>query len=153
MTRIASTIDVSQPIALQKPVSTVATLQAPVHFTVDQVKDVEVLSQRLTALSQVVAENTKVQRSHPEQGVVTFKNQVCGASGDKLVLTHGFGQFADFVVTRWRSRPLPAAATVSGPSLVSDEEEAAATRQTDKNKLVLRSYVAGVANIRVYAGG
>ncbi len=151
--RIASRIDLSKPLADQRAKSTTETAERPVVFTESQLQDTSQLAKQLTALSLQMAQITQAQRSHPEQAPLTFENVECGDSGDKVVLHHNFGRFAECVVTSWKSYPLPAAATVLGHSLVSDIEEAPSTRRTDENKLALRSYVAGVATIRVYAGG
>ncbi len=153
LTRIASSIDLGQPIALQKAKSTVAALPRPVQFTEAQVADSKTLVKQLHAMQLEIAQTSHAVRAHPEQAPVTFRNVPCGVSGAKVTLRHGFGVYADFIVVNWKSTVLPAAATATGPSLVSDVEEAVATRGTDSNTLVLNSYVAGVATIRVFPGG
>ncbi len=123
------------------------------QFTEAQVADTKVLVKQLHSMQLEIAQTSHAVRAHPEQAPVTFRNVTCGDSGTKLILHHGFGTYADFIVVNWKSTVLPAAAAVAGPSLVSDVEEAATTRRTDSNTLCLNSYVAGVATIRVFPGG
>lgn len=149
---VASTIDLSVPIAQQKPTSSSASLNRPVQFTKEHLKDEDFLPRQLTNMQQEIARTTLAQRSHPEQAPVTFKNVVCPAGG-KVVLAHNFGRYADYIVVKWKSAPLPAVATATGHSLVCDEEEALTTRRTTEDVLCLNSNVAGVANIRVFPGG
>ncbi len=146
--RIASVIDLSQPLASQKPTSVSAALAKPVVFTAAQMKDPEFAAKQLVAVSTQIAQVTHAHRAHPEQAPVTFHNVLCGDSGDKTTLHHNFGRHADFIVTMWKG-----GATAAGHSLVCDEFDAAGTVVTDANKISFRSYVIGTANIRVYPRG
>ncbi len=140
--RVAYRIDVSK--AAPRFVAAVAAVPNPVQFTVEQLDDKPVLCHRLNALQGEMAAITRAQRSHPEQGPMTFDEVPCDASGTPVViLKHNLGHFAEYIVTKWKG-----AAVVSGPSLVCDEGDAAPL--TDANTLVLRSYVAGIASIRVF---
>ncbi len=150
--RIATTIDTALPVENQRAQNAVVTVARPVVFTGAQMKDHEFAAKQLTALSLQLADVAKKHGSHPEQAPITFKNVLCDVGGAKIVLHHGFGRNAEYLVTKWTSLDLPAAATVTMPNLVCDEKEAAATRRTDPNHLCLNSFVAGVANIRVYPG-
>ncbi len=148
--RVASSIDLSQPLGFQRPASVVVTLSRPVQFTKEQVTNPEFLTKQLTAMHQELAQNSHAQRSHPEQAPMTFHNVVCGTSGAKVVLPHGFNRHVDYLIVNWKSAPLPASATVTLYNLVCDEEEASTTRQTSTTVLALNSWVAGVATIRVF---
>ncbi len=141
--RLASTIDLAEWAPDSKPKTTTVSLTNPVKFTVEQAKDPTILAHRLNALELGQAENTQVQRSHPEQGPVTFKNVVVGTGGSKVRLQHNRGYFVEFIVTKWAGNGVTAA-----PILVSDELDT--TPESTVNMLVLRSEVAGTASIRVY---
>ncbi len=140
---LASSIDLSVAISLQRPTASVAPLIRPVIFTKEQLQSPDLHVKQLNALHLLVAQVTQAHRSHPEQAPITFKNVTCGAGGALVVLPHGFGRNAEYIVTKWKG-----AATVGGHSLVCDEDDATPT--TTKTTLALRSYVAGKANIRVY---
>lgn len=142
MARLASVIDHSASQRVARSVT--ATLARPVQLTEAHVKNPSVLVKQLTNLQQELAASTQVQRSHPEQTLITFEKVVCGISGAKVRIAHNFGVFADFIVTHWSGAS-------GGHSLVSDLDDASAV-ETDENTLVLRSYVAGIATIRVYQG-
>lgn len=147
--RVASVIDLSLPVDQQKAVVATTPLNRPLQFTKEQVADPAMLTKQLQALHQEVAQTTQAVRSHPEQAPITFNNVVCGIGGTKVVLQHGFGAFADYVVTRWSGD-----GTNALYSLTSDERDLPVTdRLTNKNTLALRSFVAGTANIRVFKGG
>ncbi len=148
--RVASTIDFSLPATAATFKSTSVPVERPVQITESQIGDKVVLCRQLNAMNLALAQTSHAQRSHPEQAPITFKNVVCGASGDKVILSHGFNSAVEYKVVLWRSRPLPAAATVAGDSLVCDLEEAPTTRKTTPHTLALNSYVAGMANIRVW---
>ncbi len=143
---VASTIDVGLPIALQRPITTTATLARPVLMTVEQLKDDTQVVKQFNALQTEVHLVSLETRSHPEQAPVTFKNVACGTAGTKVTLQHNFGRNADFMVVKWKG-----VSTVVGPSLVCDEDDASAVLTT-KDMLALRSYVAGVATIRIWPG-
>lgn len=130
--------------------TTTSAFVRPVQIHESDMSDPKLASLHMRRLQAAVNETTEAARSDPEQGSVTFKGVLCGAGGAKVQIAHNLGHMADFIVVRWRSAPLPAAATAAGHSLVSDEEEAVATRKSDVNNLYLKSYVAGVANIRVF---
>ncbi len=145
--KVASVIDLSQPLANQKPVTVTAPLAKPVVFTADQMKDHNFSAKQLTAMSTQIAQVTQAHRAHPERAPITFQNVICGDSQTKTTLHHNFGRRADFIVVMWKG-----AGTTAGASLVCDEDDAADV-VTDNNKISLRSAVAGKANIRVYPRG
>lgn len=144
--RVASTIDLSVPVKDQKAVTAIAPMTRPVQFTEQQAEDPKTLARQLTMLHQELVNTTQAVRAHPEQAPITFKNVKCPASGEKVTLTHNFGSFADFIVVKWAG-----AGTVTCPILVSDESDGDSALTT-ANQLVLRSYVAGTATIRVFPG-
>ena len=143
--RVASTIDAGLPLAQQKPTVSVGPIR-PTRITEADVGKPDILAKQMNALHLEVAQATQAVRAHPEQAPVTFKNVVCGTAGAKLYLQHNFGRFADFVTVKWAG-----SGTTTAPILVSDELDGA-TANTSANILVLRSYVAGTATIRLFPG-
>lgn len=144
--RVATSIDLGLPVAYQTPVTTTAALLRPITVTTEDVKDPEVLARAVTTLQLELHSSTQVQRSHPEQGPITFKRVSCPTGNAKIFLPHGFGRHAEFIVTKWSGDGV-----LAGPALISDEDDSTGAL-TDVNTLVLRSGVAGTANIRVYPG-
>lgn len=127
-----------------KPVVTVAALLRQSAVTPDQVTDPVFVAREFTELRREISDATLTQRSHPEQAPITFQNVTLGAAGTKVLLAHNFGRFASYIVTKWKG-----SATVLGPSIVCDEDDGT-TATTTTNYLGLRSYVAGIADIRVF---
>lgn len=145
--RIASIIDVSLPLAQQKPISATTALPRPVMFTKEQVLDTEQHVKQLHSLQMEIHHVSQAHRSHPEQAPVTFKNVTCGTAGAKIYLPHGFGRHADYQVVRWRG-----ATTTVAYILVCDEDDTGVVPGTTNDVLCLRSYAAGKATIRVWPG-
>ncbi len=145
--RLAARIDASDLTV--KP-QTVTVPIRMVRITAADVSDPSAVAMQMTHLHDAITKATLPARSHPEQGPMTFERVICGVSGAKVQIPHNLNKPVEYIITKWSSRPLPAAATAAGPSLVSDEQEAVTTRRTDANNLWLKSYVAGMATIRVY---
>ena len=144
--RLASTIDLSLPVDRQRPVTPLTTLARPIRIDAETVKDPEELSNILSGMQLEISSSGASQRSHPEQAPVTFKNVLCGVGGAKVVLAHNFGRNAEYQITKWKGL-----GTTALYSLICDEDDGAPAI-TDGNKLALRSYVSGKANIRIWPG-
>lgn len=144
--RIASVIDLSLPVKSQKATTTTRPLLRPVQFTEAQIKDPTFLTKQLVSMHQELSNTTQAVRSHPEQAPVTFKNIACPTGGAKITLVHNFGAYADYIVTRWSGDGV-----TFGPNFVSDEKDVTGSLTT-ANQLVLHSFTAGTATIRVFPG-
>lgn len=146
MSRIFSSIDTSQ-VTSQRPTSLVAPLRV-VQITEEQVSDPKILTKQIQSLQRELSETTQAARSTFQYEII-FKNVVCGTAGAKITLNHGFGTCALFQVLSWRN-VRGAASTVTAPILIDDRNDASAV-VTSNTTLSLRSYVAGEADIRVFA--
>lgn len=143
--RVASTINLGVAARFQRPVRVISPITAPVRITEEQIADPTVLAKQLNALHTEIANATQATRSSHIQGSVLFTNVVVGAGGAKTVLQHNFGKYAFFLVVGWRGNGV-----VTAPVLVDDRADSSGVLTSDA-RLALRSHVAGIADIMVWA--
>ena len=143
MSRIAATIDLSLP-APQKPTSLLAALARPVHITEEQARDPAIVARVIAGVQQELADTTQESRSTFQLELIV-RNVACAVGAAKVVVAHGFGRYAYCQVIRW-SGP----STITAPVLVDDRDDTSNVL-TDKNTIALRSYVAGTADLRIFA--
>ncbi len=84
----------------------------------------------------------EVQRTAPGD-FMAFEDQACSTAGTALRLEHHFGRRVEWQVTRWTR-------TTPGGTHGLEERLTAGVADSDDNTLVLASYVAGIATIRVF---
>lgn len=134
-------IDMSEA-APQKPRPFRSTAVRPVRFTEEQAKDPAIVAKQMTCFQDEIAKVAALAAQLLEDAVL-FTNATCGTAGAPLTLSHNFGRNALWMILDWRG-----GATVGGPSLVSDQDDASPVTST--SLLNLRSYVAGTAAILVF---
>jgi hypothetical protein len=138
--RLASTATINA----DGTVTTKVTLAATPHLERVTPAMVATPNQLAPLLTRIVATISTIGRcvfAMRRSQTICFEGITCGTAGSKISIPHGLGVLARWNVARWYDPH--GSTTTSGHSLVQDES-------SDTNTLVLRSYVAGCADIEVH---
>lgn len=111
--------------------------------SVDDVADAAAIARQLNSMQSSLAETTFATRCNPHSAPVTFENITCNATGatNPIRLEHGLGRYVKWSVVGWRG-------AAGGHSIVEDLLDAGTLTTT--TTLVLKSFVAGTADIEVW---
>lgn len=110
------------------------------RVTGDTVQDPEELARILTTLVKVLEASTYQSRG---EVYVEFEDVAVSTAGAEVTLRHALGKRPRWSIVRWSSSG--SSAPVLKESLNSD-----GSPKSDTNQLVLASYVAGTATVRVF---
>lgn len=130
-------------VTLDAAGNTRATVQAQSspqveRFNAESVASSRALADSLTRLMKNITDVARAVFAQRRVETITFENITCSAAGALVTLEHRLGRPARWGVVEWSG-----SSVVAGHSFVRD------AASTD-NALVLRSYVAGTADIEVF---
>ena len=110
------------------------------RITPEIARDPDRLADLLTRISIALSDATTAARASVFNGYTKFEGVPCGSGGAVVTLRHGLGRPPMIIVTRFLGTDGISVAT-DRPDLREDPT------QSDASTLVLKSYVAGVADV------